>query len=132
MVVRTCSQNFSSLAQLKSVKSNRIGQNVQICNPSSGTRAWELTVLNLSSLCSNLKYRRFPSYLPCTLLLIYFHLLPSAGHLTGFSFYSFTFLPCCHLTSFLFEVCVVIMIPILLLLVSKFTKPNVRLVCEER
>ena len=31
-------------------KTNRINKNVQICNPSSGTRAWELTVFNLSSL----------------------------------------------------------------------------------
>ena len=31
-------------------QTNRIYKNVQICNPSSGTRAWELTVLNLSSL----------------------------------------------------------------------------------
>ena len=50
MVVRTYSQNFSSLAQLKSVKTNRIGKNVQICNPSSVTRERELTVFNLSSL----------------------------------------------------------------------------------
>ena len=31
-------------------KTNIINKNVQIFNPSSGTRAWELTVLNLSSL----------------------------------------------------------------------------------
>ena len=37
-------------------------------------------------LAFKLKYRWFPSYLLCTLLLFTFHLLPSPMHPTGFSF----------------------------------------------
>ena len=40
---------------------------------------------------SKLKYRRFPSYLLCALLLLPFHLLLSPVHPTGFQF---CFLPC--------------------------------------
>ena len=40
----------------------------------------------MGHLTSNLIYRRFPSYLLCTLLLLPFHLLPSLVHPTGFSF----------------------------------------------
>ena len=38
---------------------------------------------------SKLKYRRFQSYIFCTLLLFPFHLLPSPVHPTGFSSCSF-------------------------------------------
>ena len=46
---------------------------------------------NLTRVTSppKLKYRRFPSYLFCTLLLLPFHLLPSPVHPTGFSFCMF-------------------------------------------
>ena len=39
---------------------------------------------------SKIKYRRFPSYLLCTLLLFSFHLLPSPVHPTVFSFCFFS------------------------------------------
>ena len=42
-------------------------------------------------LTSILNYRWFPSYLPCTLILFPFHLLPFAAHPTWFFF---SFFPC--------------------------------------
>ena len=49
-------------------------------------------------LTSKLKYRRFPPYLLCTLLLFPFHLVPPTVHLIGFFFCWIPcyFLPCCH------------------------------------
>ena len=41
---------------------------------------------HMGYLTSKLNYRRFPSYLLCTLLLFPFHILPSPVHPIGFSF----------------------------------------------